>query len=167
MWFKGISSRLAYHKDWRRRKSKSHRLQRPHCPQNNHSSIIFSLSRIKSRWQQAKQGMGDLILPGSSGSRPSLPGHPGEIQTRWPNQLNRLLLHGCSSTPSSPWMTELLTLSLRLSPVTLLRKNVSAACVHNLIFGSLPKAYDHRRGLVRRLTGKSRASHTGSAPSSP
>ncbi|KAF7641142.1 hypothetical protein LDENG_00292230 [Lucifuga dentata] len=37
------------------------------------------------------------------------------------------------STPSPSWMSELLTLSLRVSPDTLWRNLISAACIRDLI----------------------------------
>ena len=58
-----------------------------------------------------------------------------------PDHLNWFLSMWRSS--SSILSLSSLTLSLRLSPATLRRKLISAACIHNLIL-SLPRAQDHR-----------------------
>ena len=66
-----------------------------------------------------------------------MPGKPprGGILTRCPNQLSWLLLtqRGSSSSPSSP-QSELLNLSLRLSPDTLRRNLISSTCIHSLVY---------------------------------
>lgn len=54
-------------------------------------------------------------------------------------------------------MSELLTLSLRLSPDALRRKLILAACIISL-FRSLPKAHDLRWGSERRSNLKSKVS---------
>uniref|UniRef100_A0A3Q3VJN7 HPS5-like beta-propeller domain-containing protein n=1 Tax=Mola mola TaxID=94237 RepID=A0A3Q3VJN7_MOLML len=70
------------------------------------------------------------VFVGDSGGR-----RPGGILTRCPNHLNWLLStrRSSGSTLSSSRMSVLLTLSLRLSPATLRRKLISAACIRDLI----------------------------------
>ncbi len=82
------------------------------------------------------------------------------------NHLNWLLWKRRSScsTPSSLWMSELFTLSIRVSPATLRRKLIVSAIPY---FWSLPKSYDRRWGLECRMTGKLKALFSGSALSSP
>ena len=60
--------------------------------------------------------------------------HPGAILTRCPNHPNWLLSTGRSnhSSLSLSGMSEVLTLFLRLSPVTPRWKLISAACIRNL-----------------------------------
>jgi len=59
----------------------------------------------------------------------------GGIWNRCPNHLSWLLStrRSSGSTPSSLLMSELHTLSLRLSPATLWRKLISAACIRDLV----------------------------------
>ncbi|KAK0136585.1 hypothetical protein N1851_027270 [Merluccius polli] len=96
----------------------------------------------------------DIVSPACPGSSPgpptsgTCPEHltreaSGGILTRCPSHLIWLLStrRSSGSTPSSSRMTELLTLSLRESPATLLRKLISAACTRDLVL-SLPLHHD-------------------------
>lgn len=81
---------------------------------------------------------------------------PWRIIIRYPNHLSWPLStwRTSGSTVISLHMSEFLTLSLMLSPDTLWRKLIPAACVNITFFRSLPKLHDHRWGLQRSLIGR-------------
>ncbi len=89
-----------------------------------HPSVFLCLSRTGSWRQQTQQGSPDTPISG----------HLHQL-TRFPNHLNWLFSRRRSSgsTSSSRRMSELLTLSLRLSPATLRRKLISGACICDLV----------------------------------
>ena len=90
---------------------------------------------------------------------------PGGILTRCLSHLIWLLSmrRSSGSTPRPSRMTELFTLSLRESTDSLRRKSILAACICDLV---LPGLVTIGEGTEHRLTGKSRASPSSSAPSS-
>lgn len=63
-------------------------------------------------------------------------------------------------------MFELITPFLRLSTATVWRNSFRQLVSVTSFFQSLPRAHDHRWGLERRLTGKSKTLPFGSAPES-
>ena len=79
------------------------------------------------------------LLPAGCAWNTSQRKWPGGILTRCPNHLNWLLptQRSSGSTPSPSRMTELLTLSIRETPATLLRKPISAACIRDLVLSVL------------------------------
>ena len=96
--------------------------------------------------------LGDIVAPAFPGSSPGSPpsgtcqehlprqasrGHPKQMPE--PSSLNWLLSmwRRSGSTPSSSRMTELLTLSLRERPATLL---ISAACIQDLILSVMTQS---------------------------
>lgn len=107
-----------------------------------------------------------IISTAFSGSTVGSPTSWRYILIRGPNHLNWLLStwRSSGSTPSSLQMSQLL--SLRVSPATLGRKLTLLVSAVSF-FWSLPKTHDHRWGLERTSTGKTKVLPSGSAPSSP